>query len=358
MKFKCKKFLTIFLTIALTLTTVVAFPITAHADYMDATGLDSGFEYYIKNTGTGKYLDVDHGVVENGRNILEFSFNGGTNQKWQIYRVASGEYKIVSSLNTDYGLDIKSGGNAILYKYKGSSNEKFNIIRTGSSTYNIKNDNKYVSVSNGNVQTMTSYPSGTWCFERVYRGEINMFSFNYSGYNSTTQNDLIHSNFDSMNYQYLGSYVNTSRGYAYDKLQMSHIWIHNGHGDPGIMKFTTDGSNFQFLSNSYINALDANALSTERVIITTGCKSAKNTGSSSISYRGNNLIEAMYDKGAHFSIGWQTDVNTAQGSQWIKQFFNSASVGNTVRESMYNANNNTNLSDPYYAGDTFQVLTR
>lgn len=358
MKFKYKKISALLLTIALISTTVFTFPITAQASSNDVTGLDNSFEYYIKNTGTGKYLDVDHGVVENGRNILEFPFNGGTNQKWQIYRVASGEYKIVSSLNTDYGLDIKSGGNAILYKYKGSSNEKFDIGRTGSGTYNIKNNNKYVSVSNGNVQTMTPYPSGTWCFERVYRGEINMFSFNYSGYNSTTQNSFIQSNFASMNYQYWGSYVNTSRGYAYDKLKMSHIWIHNGHGEPGVMLFTTDGSEVQYLSIPYINTLDANALSTERVIITTGCQSAKNIDSSSTSYRGNNLIEAMYDKGAHFSIGWQTNINTAQASQWVKLFFNSASVGDTVRESMYNANNNTNLSAPYYAGDTFQVLTR
>lgn len=168
-------------------------------------------------------------------------------------------------------MDIKSGGNAILYKYKGSLNEKFDIGRTGSGTYNIKNNGKYVSVSNGNVQTMISYPSGTWCFERVYRGEINMFSFKYAdGLDTTIQNDNIIVNFKHMNYQYWGSYVNTSCGYGFQQMQTSHIWIFQGHGGPCEMVFTTDGKNHKSLTTTDINLLDWNSFSTERVIIASG----------------------------------------------------------------------------------------
>lgn len=358
MKFKYKKISALLLTIALISTTVFTFPITAQASSNDVTGLDNSFEYYIKNTGTGKYLDVDHGVVENGRNILEFSFNGGTNQKWQIYRLANGQYKIVSSLNTDYGLDIKSGGNAILYKYKGSSNEKFDIGRTGSGTYNIKNDNKYVSVSNSNVQTMTSYPTGTWCFERVYRGEINMFSFAYDGYSSATMNKFLQTYFDNMNYQTWYCYVNTGKNYAFDKMKMSHIWDFRGHGAPGVIAFTTDGEHFNTIEISDINSLNANALSTERVIVACACSTAVNTDGSSTATKYNNLVEAMYEKGAHCVIGFTDSINTQKASLWNKCLFQYASQGHSIYDSMTFAENQSGLTTSYYTGDTFQVLTR
>lgn len=356
-----KKLISTFILICLLHLLLFAYPITASANSSDVIGLDSGFEYYIRNSSTGKYLDVDHGIVENGRNILEYSYNGGTNQKWLIYKLSDGQYKIVSALNQDYCLDIKSDGNAILYKYKASSNEKYNITRTGGGTYNIKNNSKYVSVSNGNVQVMTSYPTGTWSFERVYRGEIQMFTNKYDGYDNTTENTNVMFFFSKMNYQYSEIFVNVGKSYALSRMPTSHIWVFRGHAAPGVLQFTTvDSSNslhHSYIYNSDINSLSTNALSTERVMIVGGCSTGANSDSSSTSTIYNNLVDAMYEKGAHFSIGWTDTIPTAQGTKWVKCFFESASKGNSISTAMLYADANTQMCDSYYVGDIFANLT-
>lgn len=260
-------------------------------------------------------------------------------------------------MNTDYCLHIASSGNAVIYKYASSSNEKFAFSRTGSGTYNIKNSNKYVSVSNSNVQTMTSYPTGTWSFEKVKLGKISMFSFQYSGYDSTTENTYIINNLSNINYQNVYSYVNNSRDYAFRQMPLSDIWIHNGHGATGLMHFTSDGSNGGNIDIIKINNLNNNALSSERAIITTGCKSGGNVYST-VANENNNLIEAMYEKGAHFAIGWEDEILNYNASAWLRLFTQHARGENSIRDCIIYANHFMALGNYHYAGDTFQVLSR
>lgn len=355
MKSKNKhKIISIILSLSITVSMFTAFNLSVEAGSSDVTGLDSGVEYYIKNTGSGKYLDVDHGIAENNRNVLEYSFNGGTNQKWKIVRLSNGQYKILSSLNNDYGLDITSTGNAIIYKYKGSSNEKFDLSRTGGGTYNIKNNGKYVTVSNGNVQTSVSYPSGTWSFERVYKGNINMFSYIYpDGLNTTIHNNYITTYLNNMNYNSVTSSVNANKNNALNKLKTSQIWIFQGHGSGGNL-ITTSGGNIDIVD---IALLDPNALSNERVVVASACHSGDTQGTRPTG-SGNNLVEAMYAKGAHFVIGWEGIINNSNAAIWCRFFSNKASIGLNVYDCVYYANIHSILYTDYYVGDTFQILTR
>ena len=65
--------------------------------------------YFIRNRGTGKYLDVMNGTAANASNVGVNDFSGSLSQQWYVVNHGNGLYSIRSNLNRSYYLDVDGG---------------------------------------------------------------------------------------------------------------------------------------------------------------------------------------------------------------------------------------------------------
>lgn len=361
------KLVTIMITFAFLLLIINISFVNASASSSDILGLESGKEYYIKRTESNKYLDVYNGKAQNHQNVQEYNFHGGKNQCWKISRSSDGRYKIASSLNNDYVLNIE-GSNVDIYKNVSSEYQKFKVVRTGYGTYNIMNGKNYVTInSSENAVLSQNYPSGTWSFEKVEKGSADIYSFDYENgkllgifpttYNSKGADKNFTTNCSSMGYK---SFSNTNfpAVMSLSVIKDTDIYVHNGHGMEGGMAFYNSSDisgSWSFINVTDINKLTNNQLASLRVFISTGCKTGANTNTG-IASASNNIVEAVYEKGAHFSLAWTENVNTSQGCHWVRSFFDKSSSGANIKECIEHADYWSYVGDKYYTGDTYARL--
>ena len=108
-------------------------------------------KYNIISKIDGMYLDVSNGLVGNGINIQIYEGNGSVAQEFQFIKIddksertlEDGIYRIATSLNLDYGLDITAGSkdnnaNVQLWHYDYADQQKF-LLEYKDGYYNIKN---------------------------------------------------------------------------------------------------------------------------------------------------------------------------------------------------------------------------
>lgn len=138
---------------------------------MESTGLKSTVTngtFYIINKNSGKALDLNTSTG----NILQYSYWGGSNQKWILTNVGSGYYRISPVYNSDLAIDIAgqstaNGANVQTWSYWGGTNQQFQFIDAGSGYYRIiaRNSGKALDVegsstSNGANVLQWSYWGG------------------------------------------------------------------------------------------------------------------------------------------------------------------------------------------------------
>ncbi|MDN5217249.1 RICIN domain-containing protein [Fulvivirgaceae bacterium BMA12] len=111
--------------------------------------------YTIVNANSGLLMDVSGGSSLNGANVIQWTANGGDNQKWNITGIGNDEYKLIN-VSSQKSLDINNasaanGANVIQWNYSGSSNQKFKLVPAGDGKFNIKpvHSNKCIAISGG-----------------------------------------------------------------------------------------------------------------------------------------------------------------------------------------------------------------
>ena len=120
--------------------------------------MNSANKFYLRNKGTGKYLDVAGSKCHNGNNIHLWEFNGSkaqqfywhTNHAGKTYLINHGCHKAVD-ISASHG-NCADGNNILLWEYHGGSNQQFNryndiIYNTGCKS---AIDNSYGQSLNGN----------------------------------------------------------------------------------------------------------------------------------------------------------------------------------------------------------------
>ncbi len=337
----------------------------------DVTGLESGSTYYIKNLYTGKYLDVYNGQDVTGQNVWTYTFNRTNAQKWRLSRNSDGTYKIYTLVGSSTRVLDITGTNVDIWTDLNLSCQKFSIVRDNTyaygGTYYIKNGSNYVvcnvSTSDAVISSSGGGLNAMWSFEEVSKGDADIYAFNYwywEGiiplyYNSTGANNTFKTQTSNMGYTSY-AFNNYSATNPLSYMKFDQIWVHSGHGNVGFMAFRDDDGNWSYIQISDINAMTTNQLSSARAIITTGCYTAETTDSNPVS-SSNNIIYAMYAKGAHFALGWTGSVNTATSVNWIKNFFNKSGEGETIKRSIEHADYWSNCGMKFYFGDTYQSLS-
>lgn len=100
--------------------------------------------YYIRSYYSGKYLDISGKSSENNANLIQYSYNGGSNQLFKLVLNDDGYYYIytgVSGYTKVLDVAKKStadGANVAQYTYNGGTNQQFEIVEVSDGVYAIK----------------------------------------------------------------------------------------------------------------------------------------------------------------------------------------------------------------------------
>jgi len=148
----------------------------------NSSSFNSSTQYKLINRNSGKALDIAWGSQDNGANILQYTYNGYSNQKWYLEPTGDGYYYI-KSVATGKVVDVSgksksNGGDVIQWQKNYGTNQQWKIESTGDGYYKLINRNSGLALDvsgrttadNGDV-IQWSYSGGwnqQWKIEAAY----------------------------------------------------------------------------------------------------------------------------------------------------------------------------------------------
>ena len=364
------------------------------------TGLLNNTDYYIMNCGTEKLLSLASTSDANSVSIVGTARSDAMISRWtlSIATDADGNYagrtELISANSAAGRKAYVSGTNLILYNTSGERT-KFALHRIESGTnqgkYAIRYGTQYVAMNSSGTVYLTSSSSDNiyWCFMAVEKNYADLYSHNYSytkdgetkQYNTTVNNTEFTNVLSSAGYSpYV--FVNETPLQAYEYLPDDDVFVFRGHGNAGIISFRTTGDavtgviavhrNVLGLYGDtgtiqhFINSFEYNELASLRCALFIGC----NTGLDITIYRKTyNLLNATFEKGAHFVVGTTQTIYSDDANDFLAGFLgalkNKANLYNCYRSGLINASPNPDYvtedhpsSDfpAVYVGDGSQYL--
>lgn len=148
---KKTKYLILALTIGMISTAVFALQINNKVEAVVPGGVIPDGTYVIQCLHSGRTVESTLSTIP-GAQIMQWSFNGGSHQKWQLEHLGSNQYKITSVFN---GRVMDVAGNSMLneamivtWTASGNNNQKFILEERGYNSYAIKSvsSGKYLDV--------------------------------------------------------------------------------------------------------------------------------------------------------------------------------------------------------------------
>ncbi|WP_048908050.1 RICIN domain-containing protein [Pedobacter sp. V48] len=91
---------------------------------------NADYSWYIVSQWSGKALDNPDGTKTNGRQMVQWTFNYGENQKWWIDQQPDGTYKIwnkVSGSSLDNSNSTTDGGKIIQWTWSGQNQQRWRL---------------------------------------------------------------------------------------------------------------------------------------------------------------------------------------------------------------------------------------
>lgn len=109
---------------------------TGAAVKLGDTDFLSGVSYFVTNQFNGKALDLTDGKTDDGTQIQQWDFRGGSQQEWRFVAVDDTYCKILSMKDESKciaiaGSDGMNGLNVELQTYTGADNQLFRIVQDG-----------------------------------------------------------------------------------------------------------------------------------------------------------------------------------------------------------------------------------
>ena len=149
--------------------------------YAKHASLDPLKCYRIVAKHSGKCLDVAGERLDNGTNIIQWTWHGGNNQKWYLIPIDA-VYWIICSRHSGKCLDVggwslKNGANIIQWSILKGNNQLWELIANGDGYYQLKakHSGKCLDVGGGKVNnganliqwTYHGYDHQLWKLETV-----------------------------------------------------------------------------------------------------------------------------------------------------------------------------------------------
>ncbi|AJQ93105.1 RICIN domain-containing protein [Gynuella sunshinyii] len=124
--------------------------------------------YNIVSSLSGLYMDVAEKSTDNGANILQFSYTGANNQKFDIKLMDDGSYSI-RAVHSGKSLDVynystEDGAELLQWTFNATDNQRWHIDNVGNDLYSITSvlSNKVVSVWQNNTEAGGDIRMNTW----------------------------------------------------------------------------------------------------------------------------------------------------------------------------------------------------
>ena len=336
---------------------------------------DESNQFYIMNKRSGKYLTATNTTAS--VDLLQYTFRGTANQKWELESVGSGYY-IIKLAGTDYVLDVYSGSDAPsgntngtqiqTYLKNGGVNQQWKFERNWNGTYKI------LSRMSGNIKGLTIENASLdnrgncilyshnvnftynddWSLQPVNLNTANFYGFSNTddsnkGVNTQLDCNTAVSISSQMNFLNTNARIDVSAWVALNEMKSSNLWYFRGHGVLPGSGFIFRSNNSGTYTNSYlygshnqsstralVSQLDDNVLN-NMYLMGSNCCVAGN--SIDVNTDKTDLVGMVYRKGAHFVFATPTTSYTAPNRDWMECFLQSVSDGKTYYQAIQDADN-------------------
>lgn len=339
----------------------------------DSLGIVDGKLYYIMNYDSRRFLSLKTASDEESTNIYTQARSASSIGRWEVEKQSNGTYCLIN----DYSYTSKVLGvlakKVVLQSDVGADCQKFAIYRINSGGYKgyyyIRYKQYFIAQdSNNKVYATTSLSDkAVWSFMAVEKRAAHLFSFQYSGFDTTKNNGLYRTTMSDLGYDAFADLINKTPSVAYSKLCSSDdVFVFRGHGNKGLIAFYNSyGSrigaiavNAYVSSNTnscYIDSCTKNQLASLRCVMYLGCKTGADYLHSTGTY---NLVDSTFDKGAHFVLGTTQDVITSASNAFLEGFLNELNENNSNLLTCINKGLLASAGYPItYVGDDLQYLS-
>ena len=162
-------------------TTAGATTSTPPASPVTTARINSGSRYFIKAKHSGKNLDVANVSTADGARIHQWSYNGATNQQWQLTDLNNGYYSL-KAVHSGKMMDIANGSTAdgalaIQWASHGEANQQFKLVDVGDGYFQIvsRNSQKCLDIKDavtGDGATVQQFGCGTGDNQKFYFTQV------------------------------------------------------------------------------------------------------------------------------------------------------------------------------------------
>ncbi|ELZ24183.1 Endo-1,4-beta-xylanase [Halosimplex carlsbadense 2-9-1] len=132
-----------------------------------STGSLASGTYSIQNVNSGKGMDVTGESTDDGANVQQYSYWGGSNQQWNVTDTGNGY--TIENVNSGKVLDVSNsstdnGANVQQYTDYGNDNQRFHIHDQGGGQYHIQpvHSEKAVEVENSSTSDGANVQQYDW----------------------------------------------------------------------------------------------------------------------------------------------------------------------------------------------------
>ena len=365
---------------------------------LESKGIDDKTEYFIMNYANKRYMSLSQASSANGTTINTAAHSDSSVMKWKPVAQKDLSYQLINMYSGSKVLNA-SGTSLSLYTDTNAAGQMFRIERIDSGTYQglyyIRYEDYYVTASTGNVYlAMTPTQYSAWSFKNVAKGTAHLYNFNYTymeddktyTFDTTANQDTFVGVFNDLDYT--ASYYTScptcttcttcasSRvGLAINSLKYGDVFVYRGHAGPGRLYFRKTGNvdtgriyahilnyvNQNNYEKYFISDLEDNALASQRCVLLLGCRSGLTTDD------GYNLVDAIYEKGAHFVLGTTQTTYPEDSDNFLKGFIAKLNAGGNIQECIDEGLNEAGEKVPYddntegkypivYVGDASQYF--
>ena len=373
--------------------TIDRWKLTACNDYK-SKGIEDNTQYLIMNYANNRYMSLSQASSANGTTINTAAYSDSSVMKWRPVAQKDLSYQLINIYSGSKVLSV-SGTSLSLNTDTNVAGQMFRIERVDSTPYQglycIRYGDYYVTASIASTENvyLSEYFTGrsVWSFKKVAKGTAHLYNFEYQytsipddgcvgeikTFNTTANQNSFAAAFTDLGYT-SSYYTNSTTGAAMNSLRSSDVFVYRGHAGPGLLSFKTtenvstgriyahrenDPSNG--LPNYFVSDLEDNSLSSLRCVLLLGCSSGLDNA------RGHNLMEALYEKGAHFVLGTTQTTHTGDSDKFLEGFIAKLNEGGNVQQCIDNGLNEAGMEVLYedntegfypitYIGDTSQYL--
>ena len=133
--------------------------------------------YYLRNRANGKYLDNSKGSTQLGNNVIVYSLNYGTNQKWRFIRVNKPSFTLkVTNNNAPQGWYRRS----TTYRVSGTVASTYPVTKMVMEVYDLDGNRTYAGREGSPNMTNFKYQF-TLYFSHLRSGK---YYYQMTGYNA------------------------------------------------------------------------------------------------------------------------------------------------------------------------------